>query len=115
MWSAPFTTWMAACFTEDMRIGRGYHPISLSRSGKERNYFVQDEMGSTLFLLDQAHEIRKTYRYDAFGNLLKETGDIHNRLTYTGQIYDGAAIQYYLRARFYISELGRFLQEDVYL
>ncbi|MBD5512702.1 MAG: hypothetical protein HDR08_15865 [Lachnospiraceae bacterium] len=60
-------------------------------------------------------QIKKTYRYDAFGNFLKETGDIPNRLTYTGQIYDGAAIQYYLRARFYISELGRFLQEDVYL
>lgn len=59
-----------------------------------------DEMGSTLFLLDQAHEIRKTYRYDAFGNILKETGGTTNRLTYTGQIYDGAAIQYYLRARF---------------
>lgn len=36
-----------------------------------------DEMGSTLFLLDQAHEIRKTYRYDAFGNILKETGGHH--------------------------------------
>ncbi len=58
-------------------------------------------MGSTLFLLDQDHEIRKTYRYDAFGNILKETGDIPNRLTYTGRIYDCAAVQYYLRARFY--------------
>ncbi|MBD5533936.1 MAG: RHS repeat-associated core domain-containing protein [Lachnospiraceae bacterium] len=71
-------------------------------------------MGSTLFLLDQDHEIRKTYRYDAFGNLLKETGDIPNRLTYTGQIYDGAAIQYYLRARFYNPAIGRFMQEDTY-
>lgn len=71
-------------------------------------------MGSTLFLLDQAHEIRKTYRYDAFGNLLKETGDTPNRLAYTGQIYDGAAGQYYLRARFYNPAIGRFLQEDTY-
>lgn len=71
-------------------------------------------MGSTLFLLDQDHEIRKTYRYDAFGNLLKETGDLPNRLTYTGQIYDGAAIQYYLRARFYNPAIGRFMQEDTY-
>ena len=99
---------------EDISYVRGYHPISLSRSGKDRNYFVQDEMGSTLFLLDQDHEIRKTYRYDAFGNLLKETGDIPNRLTYTGQIYDDAAIQYYLRARFYNPAIGRFMQEDTY-
>ena len=28
---------------------------------------MQDEAGSTLFLLDKDHEIQKTYRYDAFG------------------------------------------------
>ena len=99
---------------EEISYVRGHKPISLSRSGKDRNYFVQDEMGSTMFLLDQNHEIRKTYRYDAFGNLLKETGDIPNHLTYTGQIYDGSAIQYYLRARFYNPAIGRFMQEDTY-
>ncbi len=71
-------------------------------------------MGSTLFLLDHNHEIQKTYRYDAFGNILKEMGELSNRLTYTGQMYDGAAGQYYLRARFYNPAIGRFLQEDTY-
>ena len=99
---------------EETRYVRGRNPIALSRGGKDRNYFVQDEMGSTLFLLDQSHEIRKTYRYDAFGNLLEETGDIANRLMYTGQMYDGAAVQYYLRARFYNPAIGRFMQEDTY-
>ena len=99
---------------EKISYARGRQPVSLSRSGKERNYFVQDEMGSTLFLLDHNHEIQKTYRYDAFGNILKETGELSNRLTYTGQMYDGAAGQYYLRARFYNPAIGRFLQEDTY-
>ena len=99
---------------EETRYVRGHSPIALNRGGKDRNYFVQDEMGSTLFLLDQNHEIRKTYRYDAFGNLLEETGDIANRLMYTGQMYDGAAVQYYLRARFYNPAIGRFMQEDTY-
>ncbi len=99
---------------EETRYVRGRNPIALSRGGKDRNYFVQDEMGSTLFLLDQDHEIRKSYRYDAFGNILKETGDIPKRLTYTGQMYDGAAVQYYLRARFYNPAIGRFMQEDTY-
>ena len=93
---------------------RGRSPIVLNRGGKDRNYFIQDEMGSTLFLLDQDHEIRKSYRYDAFGNILEETGDIPNRLMYTGQMYDGAAVQYYLRARFYNPAIGRFMQEDTY-
>lgn len=71
-------------------------------------------MGSTLLLLDHNQEIQKTYRYDAFGNILKEMGDIPNRVTYTGQMYDGAAGQYYLRARFYNPAIGRFLQEDTF-
>ena len=33
---------------------------------------------------------------------------------YTGQMYDGAAVQYYLRARFYNPAIGRFMQEDTY-
>lgn len=71
-------------------------------------------MGSILLLLDQNHKVRKTYQYDAFGNLLKETGDVPNRLTYTGQVYDGVAVRYYLRARFYNPAIGRFIQEDTY-
>jgi len=51
---------------------------------------------------------------EEFGNILKETGDIPNRLTYTGQLYDGAAVQYYLRARFYNPVIGRFMKEDIY-
>lgn len=71
-------------------------------------------MGSTLFLLDQKHEIRKMYHYNAFGVIKEETGDVSNRLTYTGQIYDSVTGQYYLRARFYNPSIGRFTQEDIY-
>ena len=39
--------------------------------------------------LTRYHEIQKSYRHDAFGNKLKGTGDMPDRLTYTGQMYDG--------------------------
>ena len=97
-----------------IRYTRGYDPLSLTWNGAEKSYFVPDEMGSTLFLLDKDHEIQKTYRYDAFGAILNESGDTFNRLTYTGQMYDGAMGQYYLRARFYNPSIGRFMQEDIY-
>ena len=77
-------------------------------------YHIRDEAESTLFILDSERNIRKSYRYDAFGRVLEERGDIENRLTYTGQMYDGGTGQYYLRARFYNPVTGRFLQEDVY-
>ena len=60
------------------------------------------------------HKIRKTYHYDAFGAIKDETGEISNRLTFTGQMYDGETGQYYLRARFYNPLIGRFTQEDIY-
>ena len=99
-----------------IRYIRGYDPLLLIQDEEEQSRFsfVQDETGSTLFLLDEAHEIRKSYCYDTFGIILQETGDVPNRLTYTGQMYDGTAGQYYLRARFYNPVIGRFLQEDVY-
>ena len=40
--------------------------------------------------------------------------DVHNRITYTGQQFDGITGQYYLRARFYNPVIGRFTQEDIY-
>ena len=86
--------------SEQENMGMGYH--------------IRDEAGSTLFILDRERNIRKSYRYDAFGRVLEERGDIENRLTYTGQMYDGGTGQYYLRARFYNPVTGRFLQEDVY-
>ncbi len=84
------------------------------RENTGMGYHIRDEAGSTLFILDRERNIRKSYRYDAFGRVLEERGDIENRLTYTGQMYDGGTGQYYLRARFYNPVTGRFLQEDVY-
>ena len=92
----------------------GYDPLALTQNGTDQSYFVPDEMGSTLFLLDKNHEIQKTYHYDAFGVLKDESGDTSSRLTYTGQMYDSETSQYYLRARFYNPSIGRFTQEDIY-
>ena len=52
--------------------------------------------------------------YDAFGDVIQSREDVHNRITYTGQQFDGITQQYYLRARFYNPVVGRFTQEDVY-
>lgn len=59
-------------------------------NNKSKEYFAQDEAGNTLFLLNKDHEIQKTYGYNAFGIILKETGSdgkLSNRLTYTMGTY----------------------------
>ncbi|WAG73538.1 RHS repeat-associated core domain-containing protein [Clostridium estertheticum] len=79
-----------------------------------RYYYTQDEQGSTAHITDKEQQIKNEYCYDAFGNVLESTEDVHNRITYTGQQFDGITNQYYLRARFYNPVIGRFTQDDVY-
>ncbi|NFA44122.1 RHS repeat-associated core domain-containing protein [Clostridium botulinum] len=79
-----------------------------------RYYYSVDEQGSTDFITDDSGNIKNEYYYDAFGNVLDSGEEVHNRITYTGQQFDGITQQYYLRARFYNPVIGRFTQEDVY-
>jgi RHS repeat-associated protein len=86
------------------------NPTSLSR----RYFYHQDEQGSTVSITNEHQEEVNTYHYDAFGKVLEAREGIANAITYTGQQYDQATQQYYLRARFYNPTIGRFTQEDVY-
>ncbi|WP_354092879.1 RHS repeat-associated core domain-containing protein [Clostridium gasigenes] len=81
---------------------------------ESRYFYSQDEQGSTVYITDKEQSIKNEYSYDAFGNVLDSREDVHNRITYTGQPFDGITQQYYLRARFYNPVIGRFTQEDVY-
>ena len=55
----------------------------------------------------------KSYAYDAFGNILSETGTLaHNAFTYTVRELHARSGLYYYRARFYDPALGRFITQD---
>ena len=62
--------------------------------------------------IPQGRETENIYQYDAFGNLIEKREDITNRILYTGQQYDQETGQYYLRARYYNPDIGRFINED---
>uniref|UniRef100_UPI00374F1450 RHS repeat-associated core domain-containing protein n=1 Tax=Clostridium butyricum TaxID=1492 RepID=UPI00374F1450 len=112
------------------RFTRGYEIVAadisetesdiseISKSPTNHNlsicYYSADEQGSTDFITDADGNVKNEYWYDAFGNVLDSREDVHNRITYTGQQFDGVTNQYYLRARFYNPVIGRFTQEDVY-
>lgn len=53
-------------------------------------------------------EVLNHYEYDEFGHLLVREEQVANRFLYTGEIYDAAVGQYYLREHFYNPLLGRF-------
>ena len=55
-----------------------------------------------------------TYQYDAFGNLIANTGTTANNYLFSGEALDSAVGLYYLRARYYRPATGRFWTADPY-
>ena len=79
----------------------------------DHNYYLTDEQGSVRYVLDVAGNVQNDYQYDAFGQRIAGHENIPNRLKYNAQIEDDLTGLYYLRARYYNTDIGRFTQEDV--
>ena len=65
-------------------------------------------------LLNTAGNVVATYYYDAFGNILDQTGVLSNNILYAGYQYDTETGLYYLNARMYDPVTARFMQEDTF-
>jgi RHS repeat-associated protein len=86
-------------------------PISMQRGGA--NYFYhQDALGTVSDLSDSSGVLARSYAYDAWGNIIQETGQLENPYAYTGREFDVETGLYYYRARYYDPRTGRFLQHD---
>lgn len=87
--------------------------ISQNRSGTS-SYYLYDALGSVKALSDSTGAVTDTYNYTAFGKDLNHTGTTANNYKFAGEQYDGALDNYYLRARYYNQNVGRFTQMDSY-
>jgi RHS repeat-associated protein len=87
-------------------------------------FYHRDGLGSTVALTDPVGAVKARYRYDAWGQVDKtndsrdERGDhrdskIPNRLLFAGEEQDPNTELYYLRARWYDPQVGRFLTTEV--
>ncbi len=54
------------------------------------------------------------YKYDVFGNEIKKDKKDDNPFRYAREYYDSETGNIYLRARYYVPGLGRFLTRDTY-
>ena len=85
--------------------------ISQERGGAD-SYYHYDALMSTRMLTNAAETVTDTYAYDAFGSLTDQTGITANDYLYTGEQYDANVGFYYLRARYYSPDIGRFTSQD---
>ena len=81
-------------------------------SGGNNHFYLTDGHSGVRVIQDAAEQIISEYSYDAFGRKLSATEGIANPYQYRSERMDGAAGQYYLRARVYDQNTGRFLTTD---
>ena len=78
-------------------------------------YYLYDGHGSTRALADGTGNITDTYDYNAYGQLIDSTGATDNSYLYTGEQFDQSLSNYYLRARYYDPNNGRFTTMDTWM
>lgn len=82
-------------------------------AGEER-FFSHDQVGSISLLTDKAGGLTNSIEYRPFGSIDEHlsSGEDNFRPKFTGKEYDAYTGLYYFGARYYDSDLGRFISPD---
>ncbi|MFM6643375.1 MAG: putative Ig domain-containing protein [Microcystis panniformis] len=80
--------------------------------GANRIYYQVDGLGSTRLMTGNNGSVVVEYDYDAYGNLTRKVGNAENNYLFAGEQFDEAVDGYYLRARYYDPNTGRFASVD---
>ena len=76
------------------------------------SFYGYDGHGSVRQLTNSTGAVTDTYDYDAFGNLINQTGSTPNVYLFAGEQFDPALGLYYNRARDLNTQTGRFITMD---
>ena len=81
-------------------------------SGTLVTFYGYDGLGSVRFLTEGTGAITNTYAYDAYGTVIASNAPVANVYLYAGEQYDPDLGLYFLRARYYAPNAGRFWTMD---
>ncbi|WP_099192679.1 RHS repeat-associated core domain-containing protein [Tepidibacter mesophilus] len=93
---------------------RGLNLIAQKDNKEQLHYYLHNNHGDVVNILDSNGSVLNAYQYDAFGNATNSEETVANRFMYSGEQFDKITGKYYLRARYYDPRVGRFTQEDTY-
>ena len=94
----------------DGNVAGVYH--TEGNTALNQQYYLQDELGSPIRLVDEEGILRESYGYDEFGSDLYGNQGQLQPFGYTGYQNDSVAGTYFAQAREYATEVGRFVNED---
>jgi RHS repeat-associated protein len=94
------------------RISENLSPVVAGNSTWTPSFYGYDGGGSVRQLTNTVGVVTDEYEYDAFGNSFTKSGTTPNNYLYRGEQYDSDLALYYLRARYYNPNTGRFLSRD---
>jgi len=86
-------------------------PLAVQQGG-QIYYYHKDGLGSITEMTDASGNTIINYRYNSFGEIISQTGNLNQPFTFTGREYDAESGLYYYRARYYDPRAGRFLTKD---
>ena len=95
----------------DGNVAGVYH--TEGNTALNQQYYLQDELGSPIRLLDESGILCESYGYDEFGaDLYGNQGQVQP-FGYTGYQHDSVAGTYFAQAREYVPSRGRFISQDI--
>ena len=77
-------------------------------------FYVKDFLKNILGVINESGSFVAQYNYDAYGNLISQTGSIYNPFRYKGYYYDSETEMFYCITRYYVPKLCRWLNADNY-
>ncbi|MHC8514732.1 RHS repeat-associated core domain-containing protein [Sporosarcina sp. ITBMC105] len=88
-------------------------PLTMTQNG-QTYYYIVNGSKEIVALTDSSGTTVASYMYDAWGNILQQSGPMaeENPLRYKGYRYDTEVNFYYLVARYYEPTTGVFLSRD---